>query len=76
MLWDMAGEAIEGSFYPQEIQPVDSVQAGKQYEIQKIIGRRGKGANREVLVNWKGRHRKYNEWILASSIKDQDPLQQ
>jgi hypothetical protein len=75
-LRDMAGEAIEGSFYPQEIQPVDSVQAGKQFEIQKIIRRRGKGANQEVLVKWKGLHRKYNEWILASSIKDQDPLQQ
>jgi hypothetical protein len=71
-LVDMAGEDIKGSFYPQEIQPVDSVQAGKQYEIQKIIRRRGKGANQEVLVKWKGLHRKYNEWILASSIQDQD----
>ena len=68
---DLQGEPIIGSFYRHEIQPVDSQQVGKKFVIEKIIRRRGTGDKAEVLVKWKGLHRKYNEWIPSSSITTQ-----
>ena len=68
---DLQGEPITGSFYRHEIQPVESQQAGKQFVIEKIIRRCGTGAKAEVLVKWKGLHRKYNEWIPSNSITTQ-----
>jgi hypothetical protein len=65
---DMSGEALQGTYYPQEIQQVDSTQANKEHVIEKIIKRRGRGQTAEVLVKWKGLHRKYNEWIPANTI--------
>ena len=65
---DMENEPIIGSFYPQEIQPVDTQQGDKKYIFEKVIPRKGKGPKAQVFVKWKGLHRKFNEWIPANSI--------
>jgi hypothetical protein len=72
---DLEGEPIIGSFYKHEIQPVEVPQekdlTQKLHEIEKILRRRGKGANAKVYVKWKGLHRKFNKWIPANSIVNQ-----
>lgn len=67
-LEDFDGEKIDGLFYEHELQPV-TVEKGRTYKIDKVIGRRLKGGIRQVLVSWKGYPAKFNSWIPASDLK-------
>ena len=75
-LKDWAGEPIEGTFYQAELQettepPVFEIE---QRVKKKVKGKRpyfhykGTGANRKVLVSWKGWPSKFNSYVLVSSL--------
>lgn len=68
-LTDLSGEDIEGTFMESELQRV-RISENKTYNIEKIIQRRGRGKNAEVLVKWEGYPNKFNSWIPASELKD------
>lgn len=52
-LKDFAGKELSGSFYPAELQIVNTSN-NSLWEIEKIIKRRGGAKNRHVLVKWSG----------------------
>lgn len=68
-LKDFDGEDLSGSFYPLELQRVNTRNAAV-WEIEKTIKRRGKGKKREILVKWLGWPEKFNSWIRQSEVKD------
>lgn len=67
-LKDLADENLDGIFYEQELVPVNK--NIEEFFIERKLQSRGKGKNREVLVQWEGYPAKFNSWISASSIKD------
>ena len=58
---DLMGEAIEGSFYEQELQKAKQ----ETFRIEKVLKRDDK--KKKALVSWSGYPDKFNSWI---SIKD------
>ena len=66
-LKDQLQETIQGSFYSNELQKV-VVDENEEYEIEKIIRKRKRNKNNEVLVKWRGFPSKFNSWTLESSV--------
>jgi len=70
-LEDKSGEPIEGVFYGEEIQPIDS----NKYEIEKVIKWRKKRAgslnnnSREAFVKWLGWPDKFNTWVCEDDLE-------
>ena len=61
------GDWIQGTFYEFELQKV--IETEKHlFRIEKILKRRGRGANKEVLVHWKGWPKKYDSWIPHNQL--------
>ena len=60
------GDVIEGGFYGNEITPV----RGDLFKIEKILRRRGRGRNRQLLVRWKHFGPHWDSWINESDIVD------
>ena len=54
---DLTGEAIEGSFYEQELQETDQ----EIFKIDKVLKRDNK--KKLALVRWNGYPEKFNSWI-------------
>ena len=61
------GELIQGTFYEFELQKVIET-AHHLFRIEKVLKHRGKGANKEVLVHWKGWPKKYDSWIPYNQL--------
>ena len=57
-------EEIEGGFYANELQRV----RGDAFKIERILARRGRGNNEEVLVRWKYFGPRWDAWIPARDI--------
>lgn len=66
-LKDVAGEAIDGTFYEMELQKV-IVSKNKVYKVEEVLEMKGAGKTRKLLVKWKGYPAKFNSWIPASSL--------
>ena len=66
-LKELDGELIKGTFYETElrkvIEPKDHL-----FRVEKVLRRRGKGRQAEVLVHWKGWPKKYDSWIPARQL--------
>jgi hypothetical protein len=60
---DLMDEAIEGTFYTEELQKVTKPSV---FRIEKVL----KKKNNEVLVKWLGYSDKFNSWIAASELTD------
>ena len=69
LLKDYLGEKITGSFYEPELIKIDKDE-NSLFKVEKILKRRGRGANREVFVKWLGWGDKFNTWEPADSIED------
>ena len=67
-LKDYLGEEITGSFYEPELTKVLKDE-NSLFKVEKILRRRGRGNNREVLVKWLGWGDKFNTWEPASEIE-------
>ena len=68
LLADLQGQIIRGYFYGPEIQRV-SYSADKLFKVEKVLKRRGKGRNREVLVRFLGYPPKFDQWLPHSSVE-------
>lgn len=65
-LADAEGEEISGSFYREEVQPIDR----NKLIVEKVLRRRTiKGKEQEVQVQFKGLPDKFNRWMSASELK-------
>src|ERR1700755_352824 len=67
-LKDLDGEQIKGGFYKQEIQKIRFDDKSNLYKIEKILGFKGKGKNKQYLVKWIGYPDKFNSYIKASDV--------
>ena len=65
--WD--GDRVEGSFYEPELQAVN-VYLSTEYHIEKILKRRVRNRQKEVLVRWLHWPKKYDSWIPEADVKD------
>ncbi|EFN76534.1 hypothetical protein EAI_05755, partial [Harpegnathos saltator] len=62
-LSELSGEVIDGIFYEQELARVNKNLQVKEFIVDKVIGRRGRGGNKELFVSWRGYPSKFNSWI-------------
>ena len=58
-LKDSSGEALDGSFYNEELQKTTQ----QIYRIEKVIRRKNINGVEHVLVKWMGYNEKFNQWI-------------
>ena len=65
--WD--GDRVEGTFYESELQAVN-VDLSTEYHIEKIVKRRVRNKQKEVLVRWLHWPKKYDSWIPEAEVKD------
>ena len=63
---DDQGEAIKGSFYEPELQKTNQ----DVFRIEKVVKRRVRSGQKEVLVKWKGYDSKFNSWVLEKALED------
>ncbi|XP_018300779.1 uncharacterized protein [Mycetomoellerius zeteki] len=67
-LSDLADEVIDGIFHEQELARVEKNLQEEQFIVDHVIKSRGRGANKQVLVSWRGYPSKFDSWIPASSL--------
>lgn len=66
---DWFGKPVKGTFYQKELQKA-TVKKTDTYKIEKILGYKGRGKNKLAKVHWLGWPKKFDSWVLASSIKN------
>jgi len=62
ILKDLAGEAIKGKFYEQEIQPITQ-KADDTYIVERVIKTRHRVRRTEYFVKWRNYPDKFNSWV-------------
>ena len=67
-LEDLNGEALEGTFYAYELQPVAKT-AESYYHVEKVLETRVRGGKTTHLVKWLGWPASFNSWVADSDIK-------
>ena len=68
-LKDLQGEEVKGTWYSSELLPLEIDLDKMGFKIDKILKRRGKGKNKEVLVSWKHYPQKFNQWIPERDLE-------
>ena len=64
-LKDEAGEALQGKWYPEELQHI----VDNDYEIEKVLKkRRAADGTQELFVKWKHYSDKFNSWIPEQNL--------
>lgn len=66
-LIDYDKEAIQGSFYEQELQKTETPD---YYEVEKILDTRTQGSKKEYLVKFYGWANKFNMWLTEDQVQD------
>ena len=66
---DFDNDPIKGSFYENELQRVRKTD-DHLYRVERVMKRRTRNGQKEVLVKWQGWPSKFNSWILESSLED------
>lgn len=66
VLEDLTGELILGKFLQPELQ---RVKKNVKFVVEKVLKRKGKGRQEEVLVRWKGYPDTLKTWIPAHKLK-------
>ncbi|XP_011858854.1 PREDICTED: uncharacterized protein LOC105556376 [Vollenhovia emeryi] len=67
-LSDLTGETIDGIFYEQELARVEKNLSEEEFIVDRVIESRGRGANKQLLVSWRGYPSKFDSWIPASNL--------
>ena len=62
-LRDLANKIIDGIFYEQELARVEKNLDEEQFIVDRMIKTRGRGANKQVLVSWRGYPSKFDSGI-------------
>ena len=68
-LKDLQREEIKGSWYTNELLPLDIDPNKIAYKIEKILHTKGRGRNKQYFVKWKYYRKKFNSWIKASDVE-------
>ena len=68
-LKDYNNDIIKSDFYEPELQ-LAYIGEETEYKIERIIRRRIRNRQREILVKWKGWPEKFNSWVIESTVKD------
>lgn len=68
-LKEFDGDELEGSFYEQELQRVNTLGDQQTYKIEQILKKRKNGKKMEYFVKWLGYPDKYNSWVSSSDIE-------
>lgn len=58
------GEKIKGGFYAAEIQKI----RGNTYKVEDVVGERGRGAQKQLLVKWLYFGDRHNTWIKERDV--------
>jgi transposase InsO family protein len=66
-LFDLNYSDIKGRFYREELQKV-IVHNSDNYDIERVISRRGKGKNRQLYVKWMHWPESFNSWINTKDL--------
>lgn len=66
-LKDLDDEEIEGGFYSEELQRVNSPET---YKIEKVLAEKKVGRTKYYLIKWLGYPDKFNQWISHKDIQD------
>lgn len=69
-LQDLHKERIRGLFYQHELVYVGDNEEEITFKIEKILKRRTKNRQKQVLVKWLGYPNSFNSWELEDSIKN------
>ena len=67
-LVDQMQEEVEGLFYEAELQKVQKADDAL-YHVEKILKRRTRQGQEEVLVSWVGHPAKFNQWVRLKDLK-------
>ena len=67
-LTDMAGDAITGNFYNEELQK-SHVPDNHVYKIEKVIKKRKLKGVKQVFVKWLHYPKKINSWVAATELE-------
>ena len=67
-LEDILGEEVEATFFPDELVLYSPV--NDEYYIERVLQTRGRGRNKQHLVQWEGWPSKFNSWIRDNEIKN------
>lgn len=65
---DLNNEEIEGIFYTEELNKIGKLPKNG-LKFNKILNTRGRGRNKESLVNWKNLPEDYVTWIPSDKLK-------
>ena len=65
---DLDGEVLEGTFYAEELQPVQKTNRSV-FRIEKILGERRYKNKTQVLIKWAGYPAKFNSYIDKRSLR-------
>lgn len=68
-LKEFDGDELDGTFYKQELQRVQTKGSDETYKIEKILKTRKRGRNVEYFVKWLGYPDKYNSWINKNNVE-------
>lgn len=64
-LKDYAGEVISGTFYQTQLKKAFEQET---YLVEKVLRRRVRGGQKQVLVRWKGWPAKYDSWVSQEDV--------
>lgn len=67
-LKDYLDDEIKGTFYQAELQKVD-VREDDEFKVEKILRTKGRGRNKQYLVEWLHWPTKFNSWVNADDMK-------
>ncbi|XP_062567676.1 uncharacterized protein LOC134229907 [Saccostrea cucullata] len=66
---DYSKDPIDGTFYEAELQRVNKTR-DDLWKIEKVLKRRKRRGQTEVLVKWQGYPRKFNSWVNEDELQD------
>ena len=64
-LKDYAGELVSGTFYSNQLKKAHEQ---TNYLVEKVLRRRTRRGQKELLVRWRGWPTKYDSWISAEDV--------
>ena len=68
MLEDLNGVQVVGLFYEPEMVLVRGKGKDAEYHVEKIIVKRTRIGQKQVLIKWKGYPNSFNSWELGTNL--------
>jgi hypothetical protein len=66
---DYSKDPIQGTFYEAELQRVNKTR-DDLWKIEKVLKRRKRRGQTEVLVKWQGYPKKFNSWVNKDELQN------